>query len=160
MSSSDEDKPNEVVAKIIQWLKEEGYTVNERSTSDSYYHATIVKQKALPVDIDIPKDSVDKIHVETVFGSERKERPSYTSEDAHKAANHDIALIRTLIPLNIKHRVDATMEGMEIRIWKTIYFDGLSKHVLFETIGDVSAAYRALELVHKQKLLSSNSSSF
>jgi hypothetical protein len=160
MSLNDNAEKDKVIEKIKKWIKEEGYTVNERSTSDSYYHATIVKAKALPVDIDIPNDSVDKIYVETVFGSERNEKPSYTSEDAHKAASHDIALIKTLIPLNVGHRVDATIEGMEIRLWKTIYCDGLSKHVLFETIGDVSAAYRALELVHKQKLLSSDSTLF
>jgi hypothetical protein len=159
MSLNENAEKNKVIEKIKKWLNEEGYTVNVRSTSDSYYHATIVKQKALTVDIDITKDSVDKIHVETVFGSQRNEKPSYTSEDAHKAATHDIALIRTLIPLNVEHSVDATMEGMEIRMWKTIYFDGLSKHVLFETIGDVRAAYRALDLMHKQKLSSSDSSS-
>jgi hypothetical protein len=132
MSLNDNAEKDKVIEKIKKWLKEEGYTVNERSTSSSYYHATIVKLKASAVDIDTPKESVDKIRVETVFGSQREENLSCTSEVADQAANHDTALIRTLIPLNIEHSANATIEDMEIKIRKTIYFDGLSKHVLLK----------------------------
>jgi hypothetical protein len=46
--------------------------------------------------------------------------------------------------------VNATVEDHEIEIVKTIFFDGLSKHVLFETIGDIRVAHDAINNTFKK----------
>lgn len=63
-----------------------------------------------------------------------------------------IVAIAITVPAAQLHlnRSRLSVEDIDITIWKPIYFDGLSKHVLFETTGDVVAAYRSLRLVHTQ----------
>jgi hypothetical protein len=50
----------------------------------------------------------------------------------------------------IEWRVSAAVEDHEIEITKTIYSDGLSQHTLFETRGDILAAYTDVHNTYKK----------
>lgn len=142
----------EVVEKIIKWLQDEGYIIKQETANDkSYYHADVSHQKNTPrIFVDIPKDSLDKINVGTIFGYKLLEKPSYFSSDANSSNRYANAICNALQSINIQYETCQEVEDVEIKIWKTIYFDGLSKHTLFETRGDVLSAYRSLSLVYNQ----------
>jgi hypothetical protein len=152
MSLNDNTEKDKAIEKINNWLKEEGYTVKEKSDPKSYYCANIFypKQNTPYISIDIPKDSLDKIHVGTIFGYKLIEKTSNFFDDANYTNKFYVAFVNTLESLNVRYTMDADVQDTEIKIQKVIYFDGLSKHVLFETIGNVLAACRALNLEYKQ----------
>lgn len=142
----------EVVEKITNWFQKEGYLIKPETTNDkSYYYAAVYHQtNTTRIFVDIPKDSLDKINVGTIFGYKLLEKPSYFSSDANSSNRYANAICNALQSINVQYEMGQEVEDVEIKIWKTIYFDGLSKHTLFETRGDVLAAYRSLHLLSIQ----------
>ena len=93
--------------------------------------------------------AISKINVGTVLGYKLHEKPSNFLGSVEDANKYNVAFRDALDSLNIQCSTEAHIEDIVIKI-KTIYFDGLSKHVLFETKGDVLAACRVLDAVHKR----------
>lgn len=162
MDSHPDPEPNsnlheEIIYKIKKWFKEEGYTIEEVSNPTTYfdanvYYVTNTGYKTTHIHVTIPKDSTDKINVGTIFGYKITEESSDFFKDADKANKVHVSLLDTLDSLNINFTTNAAPEDIEINISKTIYFDGFSKHILFETSGDVLTAYRILDLTYKRTL--------
>ena len=151
----------EIIRKITEWLHEEGFTINDESDDSAYYKATIYQQtpsggKTPRISINIPKDKSDKIYVETTFGSRLREeamdffKDADDFKDADNANKLTAALHEAIEPLNITSVGHSATEDVEVKVFKTIYFNGFSKHVLLETIGDVRAAFNAMNLAYQK----------
>lgn len=148
-------KRREVENKITKWLHDEGYKIDPIANDKSYYYSTVYTitpggNKTSRISIDIPKDSLDKINVGAVFGYKLMEKPSYFTNDADRSNRCNTAITDTLDTYNVRWSINATVEDNEIEITKTIFFDGLSKHILFDTIGDVRVAHRAVNNTYKR----------
>jgi hypothetical protein len=143
--------------KITKWFHDEGYVVEPAANDKSYYYANVYfvtpsGHRTSRIFVDIPKNSRDKINVGTRIDYELLEKPSNSSGDNNVANTYNAAFTDALFPLNIAFNIDLTVERIKVEILKTIYFDGLSKHVLFDIKSDVLAAYNTITLVHKRLL--------
>jgi hypothetical protein len=158
MSELDREKINlgreQVVEKITKWLKEEGHKVELGRHSKAYYFGTVkMYEKKLDskgnievdefkfdaIHVNIPMDYRDRIWIENVAGFSSVDKDAFNGLPETTQHNFIFELKLALYQLNV---IFDFMDNTSIKISKLIFFDGLSKHILFDTISAVLSANR------------------
>ena len=153
----------QVVEKITKWLHEEGHKIELGSHPEAYYFGIVkMYEKKLNsegnVEIDesefdaiyikIPEDYRDRILIENVVSFSPVDKNAFNRLPPTTQHTFIFELKQALYQLNILY--DFTDKLEPIKIWKLIFFDGLSKHILFDTVSAVISANRVAELKYGQ----------
>ena len=166
MSTSPPAKENielqkeEVITKITKWLKEEGHSIETGFNPKAYYFGIIkLYDKALEtaeeleqskfdaIHISIPNDFDDRVLIENVCGFSNIDKKAFEKLPQRTQHQFIFELKQALYQLNI---IFEFWEMTKVRLSKIIFFDGLSKHVLFDTITAILAANRTAEMKYGQ----------
>jgi hypothetical protein len=158
-NSSDRDrrlaKQQEMITRLVTWLREEGIEPEERTHlhGGARYFAAIRYKKGA-IHILFPKDNLDSITLTEIIGLDDETKKSYES----LAATHDGILKQnsfyfdlklSLLQLNVFFTLRKNMRQLEsLDVEKDVYFDGLTKDTLFNSMLSV---HNAIEIA-KTKL--------
>jgi hypothetical protein len=156
LSDLDKERINlereQVIEKIAKWLVEEGYQIEPISGSEAYYLGAVKIYGNFENDesdldviyINIPGNSHDKVLIENVVSFSTVDKNAFNRLPLTTQDDFIFQLKQALYQLNVAFNFmdDITT----IKIWKVIFFDGLSKHVLFDTISAILSANRTAEI--------------
>jgi hypothetical protein len=123
----------EIISKIRKWVKEEGYSFEtEKSRENSYYFARYDVGKGLMCHIDIPRDQRDRIHIMFVVGFKEIDVKAFDrlSEDKQNIFYHNMEV--ALAQANVRFLFRKPTH--QIMLWKTLFFDGLTKHSFHDSV--------------------------
>jgi hypothetical protein len=158
MSDSVEQNKNDVGRKIIQWLKEESVEFQEEKDPYRRFKVVLYPTK-MPIHILIDKQSVDslKLVARSTFLEIDKKALSRSND---KRVDFVRRLRSVLFQSGVTYNFYPNLNTIEyIEMFKTIYFDGLSKHRFFQYIDDIVRALLWLSLEY-EKLNGSHKTNF
>lgn len=159
MSASAEQNKSEVGRKIIQWLKEESAIFQEETDPYRMFKVVVYPAKDMPVHITIDKQKVDSLNLvpRSAFSELDKKALSHSND---KRVDFVRRLRSVLFQSRVTYNFYPNFNTIEhIEIYKTIYFDGLSKHIFFQYIEDIVRALLWLSLEY-EKLNGSHKTNF
>ena len=143
MSRTNREK-NEVADKIRRWLNEEGYQINEIRDPNTDFHFQIQNPN---VSIMIDKEKPDRITMATFVSFPKLDQRllTFMSNEGQKFFWN---MRDRLITIGVGYGIHPSIEKVErIDITKILYFDGLTKNILFNSLFDIR---RGIECVNLQ----------
>lgn len=159
MSDSVEQNKNDVGRKIMQWLKEESAIFQEEKDPYRMFKVVVYPAKDMPIHITIDKRKIDSLNLlaRSTFSEIDKKALSHSND---KRVDFVRRLRSALLQSDVMYNFYPNLNTIEyIEIFKTIYFDGLSKHRFFQYIEDIVRALLWLSLEY-EKLNGSHKTEF
>jgi hypothetical protein len=160
--NSDKEKQlanqHDIIKKVINWLKEEGLEPQEIThlRKDACYYGVVVtsneaektaqqreKQRRQAFHILFPIDRLDSLSISEIIILDLQSQKSYASLAARpngilEQNRFYFDLERALLQMNVNFIIKKNMRELKsIEIYKVIFFDGLTKDTLFDTINTV-----------------------
>ena len=161
-SSNDSDKDKKLdtqldtIKKVINWLREEGLEPQEIThlRKDARYYGVVLstevemeeqvdKQRRKAFHILFPVQRLDSLRISEIIIFDLKTQKAYSSLAAKPNENLEqnrfySELTLTLLQLNVYFLVKKNMRELQsLEIFKVLFFDGLTKDTLFNTINKV-----------------------
>lgn len=143
---------NEVAAVVKQWLLDEGLPVEDfKDENAEINYAT--KQSGIKINIGFHKQSKDSLIILGGIYLEPQEQEMFIYTKVKREFLYDIEML--FIQMNLDHVFSSSSSDGEftledIKLQKTIYFDGLSKDRLFDIM---SSIFNCLKLLKTKFLL-------
>jgi hypothetical protein len=153
-------KQQDTIKKVVNWLREEGLELQEIThlRKDASYYGVVVissneeaekteqreKQRRDAFHILFPIDKLDSLSISQIIILDLQSQKSYASLAATKPNGileqnrfyFDLKL--TLLQMNVYFIIKKNMRELQsLEISKVIFFDGLTKDTLFDTINTV-----------------------
>jgi len=163
--NSDKEKQlanqRDTIQKVINWLREEGLEPQEIThlRKDACYYGVVVmsyeaekttaqqgeeKQRREAFHILFPIDRLDSLSISEIIILDLQSQKSYASLAATKPNGileqnrFYFDLERALLQMNVNFIIKKNMRELKsLEIYKVIFFDGLTKDTLFDTINTV-----------------------
>jgi hypothetical protein len=150
----------DTIKKVINWLREEGLEQQEIThlRKDACYYGVVVtsneaektaqqreeKQRREAFHILFPIDRLDSLSISEIIILDLQSQKSYASLAATKPNGileqnrFYFDLERALLQMNVNFIIKKNMRELKsLEIYKVIFFDGLTKDTLFDTINTV-----------------------
>ncbi len=146
----------DTIRKVTDWLREEGLEPQEitQLRKDASYYGVIIsyeeekteqteKQQRRAFHILFPIDKFDSLRISEVVIFDLQSQKSYSSLAARMNGILDqnafyFDLQRELLHMNVHFVISKNMRELQsLEVYKVIYFDGLTKNELFDTIDTV-----------------------
>ncbi len=146
----------ETIRKVTDWLKEEGLEPQEIThlRKDSSYYGVIIsneeekteqteKQQRRAFHILFPVDKFDSLRISEIIIFDLQSQKSYSSLGAKTNGIFEqnafyFDLQRALLHMNVHFVIRKNMRELQsLEIYKVIFFDGLTKNELFDTIDTI-----------------------
>ena len=153
----------DTIKKVINWLKEEGLEPREIThlRKDARYYGVVIsteveredqmdKQRRKAVHILFPIERLDSLRISEIIIFDLKTQKAYSSLAAktNGILEQNIfcsELTLTLLQLNVYFLIKKnTRQLQSLEIFKVLFFDGLTKDTLFNTINKV---HNSIEIV-------------
>ena len=139
-----------VIEKITRWLKEENHIIQRENKSDSYYFGSVIlppteKDKKEVFYINIPNSFRDKIFVEKVGGFSNIDKQAFDKLSQFEQNEFIFELKDSLLRTNIGFSFH---EVVKVKLYKIVFFDGLSKTSLFDALMSIFSADRITHIVY------------
>jgi hypothetical protein len=161
-NNSDKEKQlanqRDTIKKVINWLREEGLEPQEIThlRKDASYYGVVVisnqaektaeqkqKQRREAFHILFPIDRLDSLSISEIIILDLESQKSYASLAAKpngilEQNRFYFDLERALLQMNVNSIIKKNMRELKsLEIYKVIFFDGLTKDTLFDTINTV-----------------------
>ena len=126
-------KKNEVITRVKRWLEEEGYssTIEKQENVDTAFK---IKKAHLKITIGFHNNSQDSLIIGQVhFQSDEQVMLRYTT--TKREILFDLEIIFTILHLDISLKPNLKTEEFtieDIELFRTIYFDGLTKQYFYD----------------------------
>ncbi|MDQ3836875.1 MAG: DUF2299 family protein [Thermoproteota archaeon] len=147
----------ETIRKVTDWLREEGLEPQEIThlRKDSSYYGVIIsneeeekteqteKQQRRAFHILFPGDKFDSLRISEIIIFDLQSQKSYSSLGAKTNGIFEqnafyFDLQRALLHMNVLFVIRKNMRELQsLEIYKVIFFDGLTKNELFDTIDTI-----------------------
>jgi hypothetical protein len=146
----------DIIKKVINWLREEGLEPRELThlRKDARYYGVVIsteveredkmeKQRLKAFHILFPIERLDSLRISEIIIFDLKTQKAYSSKAAKTNGILEqnmfyTELTLTLLQLNVYFLMKKNMRELQsLEIFKILFFDGLTKDTLFNTINKV-----------------------
>jgi hypothetical protein len=146
----------DIIKKVINWLREEGLEPRELThlRKDARYYGVVIsteveredkmeKQRRKAFHILFPIERLDSLRISEIIIFDLKTQKAYSSKAAKTNGILEqnmfyTELTLTLLQLNVYFLMKKNMRELQsLEIFKILFFDGLTKDTLFNTINKV-----------------------
>jgi hypothetical protein len=159
MSDSSEQNKIDVGRKIMQWLEEESAIFQEEKDPYRMFKVVVFPANDMPIYITIDKQKIDSLTLVARSGFSEQDKKAL-SHSHDKRIDFVRRLRSALLQSRVTYNFYPDFNNIEyIEIYKTLYFDGLSKHRFFQYIEDIVRALSWLSLEY-EKLNGSHETNF
>ena len=150
------DKQRDAIKKVISWLRQEGLEPQEIThlRKDASYYGVVISSEAEKTEqqerqrreafhVFFPIDRLDSLSISEIIILDLQSQKSYTSlaakpngilEQNRFYFDLKLALLQMNVFFTIKKNIQ---ELQSVEIYKVLFFDGLTKDALFDTINTV-----------------------
>jgi hypothetical protein len=148
MSRFDSLTKEEVANQVRRWIIEEGVPVNDFSDDQTDFHFVITRGSTV-VNIGFHKTSIDSLIVLGGFHFAPQEQSVFRYTKTKREMLYDLEI--SFLHMNLDFILNINNEQQEfsiedIKLQKTIYFDGLTKDKLFDVMSAIFNCLKALRL--------------
>jgi hypothetical protein len=146
----------DIIKKVINWLREEGLEPRELThlRKDARYYGVVIsteveredkmeKQRRKAFHILFPIERLDSLRISEIIIFDLRTQKAYSSQAAKTNGILELnmfftELTLTLLQLNVYFLMKKNMRELQsLEIFKILFFDGLTKDTLFNTINKV-----------------------
>ena len=134
----------EVIEKISKWLRDSGYEIKESSdpqiTAKNYYYVNILAL-GNKCSVYFPGSKPDNLIIDTDMFLKEEDYNLLRTQKRHIQNRFIFDLQAALLQMpSVRHNVLYDEKGTfaRLKVYKEIYFDGLTKHMFMTSIGDIA----------------------
>jgi hypothetical protein len=148
MSRFDNLTKEEVAKQIKQWIIEEGIPVDDFPDVQTDFNFVVIRSNTR-INIGFHKTSTDSIIVAGNIHFEEQEQSMFRYTKTKREMLYDLEM--SFLQMNLDFILNVNNEQQEftiedIKLQKTIYFDGLTKDKLFDVMSAIFNCFKVLKL--------------
>ncbi len=155
--TKDDEKESKMTAenvenKIRKWLLDEGYDVKKINDPRSHFSYSFTRAGDLHFFVLQLKNKIDSIIVFLFLGFGKEGTGTFSSMSDDKREKIRENIIVDLATIGCEYAFLPKEAPNRIRLSKIIYYDGLSKHNFFESIGLVRRGFLLVSCILRREL--------
>jgi len=142
----EDTKKNEVISIVKRWLEEEGYslTIEKQENVDTAFK---IQKANLKITIEFHNDSKDSLIIGGQVHFDPNEQVMLRYTTTKREILFDLEIIFSILHLDISLKPNFKKEEFtieDIQLFRTIYFDGLTKQFFYD---ELTSVFNALKLL-------------
>jgi hypothetical protein len=146
-------RKSEAILQVRRWLDEEKLQYAVKDYTPTSFKATLQLTATFRVTIEVSKETTDSVRFQASAYLTPADQRAYSRLNDGKKDSFLKAVRHSLFSLNVDHSLVPDGNSLQhISIVKIVYFDGLTKDKLFDTILLIKCALGLLNLAYYEHL--------